>query len=166
MRLNTATDSDVMRINSMELNSADRILDFAIGKEEEAAEFYTDLAHKMDRKHMKDLFLSFAQEEKGHRAKLVAVKEGKELVLQPRQVMDLKIGDYLIDIAPSPNMTYQQALNVAMKAEKAAFKLYSDLAEKADDPRLRALFLVLAQEEARHKLRFEIEYDQEILSEN
>ncbi len=150
----------------MELNTADKILDFAIAKEEEAAAFYSDLATKMDRTHMKDLFLSFAREEKGHRAKLQAVKDGKQLVLEPKQVMDLKIGDYLVNIEPSPEMTYQQALNVAMKAEKAAFKLYHNLAEKTDDPKLKTLFLVLAQEEARHKLRFEIEYDEEILTEN
>ena len=150
----------------MELNTADKILDFAIGKEEEAAAFYTDLAAKMDRAHMKDLFLSFAREEQGHRAKLLVVKEGKELVLHAKKVMDLKIGDYLIDVEPSPEMTYQQALNVAMKAEKAAFKLYLDLSEKADEPKLKSLFLALAQEEARHKLRFEIEYDEQILTEN
>ena len=150
----------------MEINSAEQILDFAIGREEEAAAFYTELAAKMDRQNMRDTFLAFAREEKGHRAKLQAVKDGKELVLKVESVMDLKIGDYLIDAEPSPNMTYQQALNVAMKAEKAAFKLYHDLSETTDDPKLKTLFLALAQEEARHKLRFEIEYDEQILTEN
>jgi len=120
----------------------------------------------MKQSHMKELFLSFAQEERGHRAKLQAVRDGKELTLQPQQIMDLKIGDYLIDVTPSPQMTYQQALNVAMKSEKAAFKLYHDLAQTTDDPKLKTLLMTLAQEEARHKLRFEIEYDQEILSDN
>jgi rubrerythrin len=150
----------------MDFDSADKILDFAIGKEEEAAAFYTDLAGKMTQAHMKETFLSFAQEEKGHRAKLQAVKDGKELTLQAKSVQDLKIGDYLIDVEPSPDMTYQQALNVAMKAEKAAFKLYHDLAQKTNVPKLKELFLALAQEEARHKLRFEIEYDEMILTEN
>ena len=150
----------------MEFDSADKILDFAIGKEEEAAAFYTELATKMNQPHMKETFLGFAQEERGHRAKLQAVKDGKELVLAPKSVQDLKIGDYLIDVEPAPGMTYQHALNVAMKAEKAAFKLYHDLAQKTDAPRLKELFLALAQEEARHKLRFEIEYDEMILTEN
>ena len=150
----------------MELNSADQILDFAIGKEEAAAAFYTELADKMEIKHMRDTFLSFAREEKGHRAKLQAVKEGRELVLEKQAVMDLKLGEYLNEVEPTSNMTYQQALIVAMKAEKAAFKLYHDLAEKAKEPQLKALFMSLAQEEARHKLRFEIEYDDNILTEN
>jgi rubrerythrin len=150
----------------MELHTADKILDFAIEKEEEAAVFYTELASKVDKQHMKDTFLAFAKEEKGHKAKLQAVKDGKELVLDSKSIMDLKIGDYLLDVEPSPNMTYQQALIIAMKAEKAAFKMYHDLAKSTNNPKLKSLFMVLAQEEARHKLRFEIEYDEEILTEN
>ena len=44
--------------------------------------------------------------------------------------------------------------------------LYSDLAELTTDPAQKGIFLQLAQEEARHKLRFEIEYDDFILQEN
>ena len=64
------------------------------------------------------------------------------------------------------DLDYQQALIVAMKKEKAAFKLYSDLAASTDDENLRTILLGLAQEEAKHKLRFEIEYDEQFLSEN
>jgi len=53
-----------------------------------------------------------------------------------------------------------------MKEEKSAFKLYSDLAARTDDVSTREIFLSLAQEEAKHKLRFEIEYDDNILREN
>ena len=41
-----------------------------------------------------------------------------------------------------------------------------DLAERVDDENLKNLMLGLAQEEAKHKLRFEIEYDERILGEN
>ena len=82
-------------------------------------------------------------------------------------MQDLKIGDYLVDIDKSrDDLNYQDALIVAMKEEKAAFKLYTTLAGKTDDPEARAIFLMLAQEEAKHKLRFEIEYDENVLKEN
>ena len=80
--------------------------------------------------------------------------------------MDLKIGDYLTDVEPGPNLNYQEALIVAMKKEKASFKLYIDLAAITDNENLRSVFSLLAQEEAKHKLRFEIEYDDYVLSEN
>ncbi|MCK5549187.1 MAG: hypothetical protein KAI41_01495, partial [Hyphomicrobiaceae bacterium] len=58
----------------MTLNSVDEILDFAIRKEEEAAETYTDLAGKMERAHMRQVFEDFAREELGHKEKLLQIK--------------------------------------------------------------------------------------------
>ncbi|MCK4573020.1 MAG: ferritin family protein, partial [candidate division Zixibacteria bacterium] len=112
----------------MSLDSVDKVLDFAIAKEEEAAQFYNDLAVKMGRKGMKEVFEGFAREEMGHMAKLMAVKEGKQLHASGAKVMDLKIGETVSDVQPSGDLSYQQALIIAMKAEKAAFKLYLDLA--------------------------------------
>ena len=150
----------------MVLSSVDEILDFAIAAEDHAAKFYTDLANKMGREPMKAVFLGFAEEEKGHKAKLVAVKDGKLMLPAEQRVLDLKIGDHLEEVVPSADLDYQDALILAMKAEKAAFKLYNDLASATDDPGLKAMLLGLAQEEAKHKLRFEIEYDDEILRQN
>lgn len=149
-----------------EWNSIDDILDFAIGEEEAAAQFYTELAEQMTRQWMKDVFEGFAQEEMGHKAKLLQIKEGKRLMSAQAEIKDLKIGDYLVSMEPSPTMEYQDALIVAMKKEKAAFKLYTDLAAVADDENVRNTFLLLAQEEAKHKLRFELEYDDFVLTEN
>jgi len=64
------------------------------------------------------------------------------------------------------NMDYQDALVLAMSQEKAAFKLYSKLAERSPNQEYKNLFLGLAQEEAKHKLRFELEYDEYVLREN
>ena len=81
-------------------------------------------------------------------------------------MLDLKIGDYLVDVEPTADMDYQQVLIVAMKKEKAAFRLYSDMAAATNDESLKELLLFLAQEEAKHKLHFEIEYDDVVLKEN
>lgn len=150
----------------MNFKSAAEILDFAIQKEEEAAQLYTDLAATLTRTDMKAVFESFAGEEKQHKAKLIEVKEGNRIISAEKKIFDLKIAESLVDIQPSPNMDYQRALIFAMKTEKAAYKLYNDLAGATDDANLKELFLGLAQEEAKHKLRFEIEYDDQILTEN
>ena len=145
------------------------ILDFAIAEEEAAAQFYAELAEKMERPWMRLVFKQFAGEEKGHKDKLLAVKSGKTTLFAEKQVLDLKIGDYLIDVevGQTPDkLDYQQALIIAMKKEKAAFKLYTNLAEATEDENLRAILLGVAQEEAKHKLRFEVEYDEQFLSEN
>ncbi len=146
--------------------SADEILDFAIGNEEDAAKFYTELAEKAELASIRKTFEDFAREELGHKAKLLGVKRSGKLSAAPKAVLDLKIGDYLVDALPGPNLDVQQALILAMKQEQAAFRLYSDLAEATDDEELRGLLLGLAQEEAKHKLRFEVDYDEHILTEN
>ena len=150
----------------MKLNSVDEILDFAIRQEEHAAKFYTNLADKMGRPHMKETFLAFAEEEKRHKARLIGVKDGQIMSVSEKRVLDLKIGDYLEEVTPSADLDYRQALVLAMKTEKAAFRLYSDLASTTDDATLKQTLLGLAQEEAKHKLRFEIEYDENFLKEN
>jgi rubrerythrin len=145
--------------------SVDEVLDFAIANEEEAAQFYTDLAAQMDRPWMSKIFKEFAREEEGHKRKLLDVKAGKQLAPVEGKILDLKIGDYLVEMEASPDMDYQDALILAMQKEKKAFQMYSDLAEVADDDNLKTLFTSLAQEEAKHKLRFEIEYDERVMTE-
>ena len=149
-----------------ELNTIDEILDFAIGEEEKAHDFYTGLAAKMDKPWMRKAFEDFSKEELGHKARLQKVKKEGFKTHARVEAPDLKIADYAIGVEPNPDMDYEDALIVAMKAEKAAYKLYTDLAAKTDDENMRQLFLGLAREEANHKLRFETEYDNHYLAEN
>ena len=147
----------------MKFANVDEILDFAISNEEKAFDFYMSLATKAKRPAMSEAFEEFAAEEEKHKTKLLAVKSGKKIEASiGGKTTDLKLSDYLVDIEPSPDMEYQDALIVAMKMEKAAFRLYSDLAANTDDTGLKDLFLSLAQEEAKHKLRFELEYDENV----
>jgi len=150
----------------MKLNTIEEILDFAIEKEQDASDFYTALAGKVDRPYMKDIFLGFAKEEQGHKNKLLGVKGGKFVMPVQKKVTDLKIGDHLVEVELKTNIEFQDALILAMKAEKAAFRLYTELAEATDDEIARNLFESLAQEEAKHKLRFELEYDNYAYKEN
>jgi len=151
----------------MKFDSVDAVLDFAISKEEDAAQFYTDLANRMDKPHMKEIFEQFALEEKSHKAKLQMVKEGKLLLAVKDKVLNLKIVDVMKDNRfQEGEFNYQDALMAAMNAEKSSYKLYNDLAEATDKPELKETFQALAQEEAKHKLRFEIEYDETIYQEN
>ncbi len=142
------------------------ILDFAIQAEQGAVNLYTGLAETALVEEMKLVFMDFAKEEMGHKARLLKIKEEGIIDLPNEKVNDLKISDYTGDVAPRENMDYQEALVLAMSQEKAAFKLYSKLAERAPGDEIRNLFLGLAQEEAKHKLRFELEYDEYVLRDN
>lgn len=142
------------------------ILDFAIENEQEAVDFYNSLATQSKSNDMRETFLQFAREEMSHKAKLLNILSEGISTLSTTKVSDMKISDYLVDVKPMPNMTYQDALVLAMKKEKAAFKLYSKLAEKTNIEVFKNLFLNLANEEAKHKIYFEIEYDEFVYREN
>jgi rubrerythrin len=150
----------------MAFKSVDDVLDFAIRREEESVQMYTGLAAKMEKAYMRKVFEDFAREEKGHKKKLLDIKKGKLLVPAAAKVLDLKIAEHVTDVAPSRGLDYQEALIMAMKKEKEAFRLYTALADATEDSALRTTLLGLAQEEAKHKLRFEVEYDKQFLSEN
>jgi rubrerythrin len=146
--------------------SIDKLLDFAISEEQAAADFYTEMAATMTSEWTQKIFQGFAKEEQGHKAKLERIKLGKGNFSSLAEVPDLKIGDYLVQGELRADMDYQDALILAMKKEKSAYRLYSDLAQVTDNPEFKNALLSLAQEEAKHKLRFELEYDEEILKEN
>ncbi len=147
-------------------NNTDEILDFAIQNEQNAVDLYTDLATKAKSAAIKAEFEEYANEERGHKAKLENVKSGRQLLDADSKIQDLKISDYTVDMDLGETPDYQSVLLFAMKQEKAAFKLYTDLAGLTADPAIKKLLLGLAQEEAKHKLRFEIEYDDNVLKEN
>ncbi len=146
--------------------SVDEILDFAIAREQEAQEFYTKLSETSANKHAAKLFKEFAAMEQGHAAKLKAVKEGKKLVSSATKVADLKLAEYIVPVKADANLDYQGTLDLAMQREKAAFRLYCDLADNTEDAQLKDMFAALANEEAQHKLKIEIEYDEYVLTEN
>ncbi len=146
--------------------SVDEVLDFAINSEQEAVDFYSELAQYATNPEIKKIFLEFVDEEMGHKSKLLKIKEEGIYQVEEKKVTDLKISDYMVPVKASPDMSYADALVLVMKKEKAAFKLYSKLAERAPNEELRKVFLMLAQEEANHKLHFESEYDEQVLKDN
>ena len=56
-------------------------------------------------------------------------------------------------------MDYRELLVFDIKKENVSHRLYSTLVSIFSEPELKALFRKLAEEQADHKRRFEIEYD-------
>lgn len=147
-------------------NNIDDVLDFAMKSEQEAVDFYNQLASTMKNEQMRETFLEFAREEVNHKARLQKIKDERLFDLSDEKIQDLQIADYVVSVKPSPDMDYAEALVLAMKKEKAAFKLYTNLAQRTDNMEIKAVFQNLAVEESKHKLRFELEYDEFVMREN
>ena len=150
----------------IEFDNINDVLDFAIGEEQAAVDFYLKLTEMTNNVQIQKVFHEFAEEEMKHKAKLMEVKVSGATVFGTTRIVDMKLSDYLMDVKPKPDMSYQEALILAMKKEKAAFKLYTALAERTQQLEMQEMFRHLAMEESKHKIRFEIEYDDYILREN
>jgi rubrerythrin len=144
----------------------EEIIDYAIDKEMDEIEFYTGLAERMDRKNVRQLFNNIALEKT---ARMLRLEKMKDLKLNSDfdKIQDLKLAGTLEDVDYNKtDLSYQEALILAMKKEKAKFKFYMKMAESAINEECRNTFLALANDEARQKLKFEIEYDEYVLMEN
>ena len=148
----------------MEFESLEAIIDFAIEKEREAAEFYQQISDdEEDFSGSKKMFAEFAAEEKKHEKILLEFKsEGISKSLQEYQlkwITDIKRSNYLVDLSYEKGMPYNEILLLAMKREEKALKLYNDFLDQAETDEGKKLFKVLCQEEAKHKLALETMYD-------
>ena len=143
----------------MELDNLKEIIAFALEKEKEAVTFYETCSEQSTRSGMKQAFLEMADEEKKHVKMLENFTPDDVEHVKIRNIPDLKIGEYLVEMAFTPNMSYQDLLILAIKREESASKMYSQMAVEGTDNSMVKLFQFMAQEELRHKNRLEKEYD-------
>jgi len=149
-------------------NTVEEVIDFAIEKEQEAARFYSELCKRSLPAGIKEMLTGFYKTELAHKAKLEKVKSGA-VSIKPESVSGLGLAGIVEDAEIREDMSLVELLAVAMKKENSAYRLYIELAVAATTPELIDLFLFLAQEEAKHRLWFEAEYqkrvEQAVLSE-
>ncbi|CCK79889.1 MULTISPECIES: ferritin family protein [Desulfobacula] len=145
----------------MEFGSVDEILSFAIDKEKEAVEFYLSLAKEATRASLKETFERFAKEEEKHAALLSDISGNKKKMdsYEFKKITDLKISDYLVETEYEEGMPMPEILKIAMKREEKAVKLYSMLSDQSDNEDAKKVFMILVQEESKHKLALESMYD-------
>ncbi len=147
----------------MEEKNFREIIRFAIEKEIATHDLYTMCSQVAKYSGAKELFGELAREEGGHRKILENLSMGKVIEAKLESVPDLKISDYLIEVKCTTDSSYADILRLVMKNEEHSFKLYNDLKDSCKDEELKKVFAILAQEEAKHKLKFEKIYDEEIL---
>lgn len=139
----------------MKENIYDDILKRAIEGEIEAAEFYADVAAHSENTYIKDLFLSFAQEEKRHRQILEGFRRDPSAAVTFEKVPDFHVSETVDIPSLSMDMKPADAIALAMKKEEAAMQQYNALADVCSDPDRKKLFLELAAMERGHKAKME-----------
>ena len=164
-----------------EVDTDIEIFEFAIAREVEANRFYLTLAQRIDNPEMRKVFEDLAKEELEHKAKLEL-----ELMKTGRVVSTrLRVGDITASAglpnhasAPVPlrgkngsfeqggrnagpklDMDYKDMLLLGIEKEEASFRTYVTLIGTVHEQGSREVLLAIAEEEVKHKLRFELEYD-------
>jgi rubrerythrin len=146
-------------------DSVEGILYYAISGEVEANVFYNLLSQYVDDPQIRAICSDLAGEELEHKARLELeiMKLGR--VARPfsfnrRDGKALsKPLDYMLGMAKVMQLDLPKLVLLAMEKEKTAFRFYIDFLPKVQDDECRNVLAELAEEEARHKIRFELEYD-------
>lgn len=139
--------------------SVDEILDFCIEQEEASFKLYSALADLMEQSEMTRLFKELAALEAGHKQRFQDLKKRKIQLCVEANAPEIEFREDLPPIGPGFHMGCQQAIGLAIKKEVIAAVVYTKLAEIVKDENLRNLLWSIADEERRHKLHFDSEYE-------
>jgi rubrerythrin len=135
------------------------ILELAISREIEAINLYLAMAEFFVEKDISRVFIDIANEEMQHKndLELEVMKLGRTIEIERDfasvAVSGFNLGDML------RAMDHKNLLSMAINKEEEAFRFYVDMLESVKDHQSREFLYALAQEEAIHKHRFEIEYE-------
>ena len=145
----------------MGFDSVKEVLEYSMGKEKEAVEFYEELSSNETFPPAKETFVKFAKEEQKHYDLFKGFLEdnAKLYGYKMQKIEDLKISEYMEELTYRPGMRYNELLRLAMKREEKAMNFYKDMAGKVEDPNVVGVFQMLIQEEAKHKSILEKIYD-------
>ncbi len=140
-------------------NSIEDVLDFAREKEQDACDFYTDLAERMHDPGMKELFTELARQEIRHKIVIIEMRKGNVEIGSHPRIKNLELDKVLLTKEGSKSLAVENAMLVALEREQSSNKLYSDLAQIVDDGTLKRTFESLAAEELEHKASIQNAYE-------
>jgi rubrerythrin len=141
----------------MSEQAKEQVIRLAIRREIEAYKFLLALSQVVQFPGIKFLLENMAKEELEHKEmlELELLKLGA-VVPQDDAEFD---NEYKIESDEIAEMDYGDLLILGMEKEDISFRFYVDMAVKAASPESRDAFLAIAEQELRHKIRFEIEYE-------
>ncbi len=131
------------------------ILSQAIESEIEAARFYHDVATTTTNGYLKELFMTFSEEEIKHRRLLEGFRDDPSAVISFEKVPDFHVSETVDEPSLSMDMKPADAIVLAMKKEETAMKHYNQLAEACTSPDRKKIFFELAAMEREHKAKLE-----------
>lgn len=149
----------------MSFISMEEVVAFAVEREETAFQLYSRAAELSVNPSAKKMFLELAQEEATHKDVFARIDADKLEDLKLCKLPEATIGQYLKDVPFRPDMSYQEILTYALKAEEGAYQLYKAAAGATDNTKLQKTLLAFAEVELNHRRKIESLYDEHVLTE-
>jgi ferritin len=135
------------------------VIKLGIKREEDAYSFYMAMSNAVTSIGLASMFKELAKEELGHRDKLNLELMKLGYVVKPGEAVKPVEDLYYVESEQFVKMDYADLLGLCIEKEDISFRLYMDLATQIHDEDSREALLAMAEEEMRHKLRFETEYE-------
>ena len=140
----------------MDREEVKRIIQGAINDEIESYEFYSSAAQKVKTPSVQDIFKKLAEDEKNHRKYLEEFLESKSENITIVNDTDYEISEEIEDDIPlTTDMSFVDAIKLAIKKEESAMKKYQGLANVCNDGDIKNIFLGLRDMEQMHKCKLE-----------
>ena len=135
-------------------------LEFAIFREVEANKLYKALAEATKDSEARNFFEALAAEEIEHKEKLQLELMKLGVVVRDEDFSKGVKLSYMVEDGVPEDLSQADILQFAIKKENESFRMYVSLYARTSDEETKEILLALAEEELRHKLRFEQRYQQ------
>ena len=146
----------------MEFKSMQDILEFAVSKEQASIQFYKDLVSQMNNPTTQALFTTLIRDEQNHleALHLEMNKLGYTVKPQDSETDPAYLWEERLELDDQArDMDFIGALVLAIQKERAAFRLYTQILGTTNNEEFAKVLLELAEEEMRHVLQLEREYE-------
>ena len=111
------------------------------------------------------MFAELAAEEATHKEVFSKIDTEKAEHHKLCKIPETSIAKYLVDVPFRPDMTYQEILTYALKAEDSAYNLYKVAAGTTEDEKLQKVLMNFADVELGHRRRLEVIFEEHVLTE-
>ena len=131
------------------------IIEFAIDNELETYDFYKDAASKVESSDLVDIFNELAEEELEHKKFLQSFLDSDQNDFTLKEPTDYNISDTFDTPELTTDISFKDAIGIAIKKEEEAMDMYGALSNDASDEGAKKLFNELVTMEKMHKTRLE-----------
>ncbi len=131
------------------------IIEFAIDNEVDSYEFYKDAAKKVVDKDLVEVFEDLAKEELGHKSFLEKFLKSGENEISLNEPTDYNVASTLETPELTTDISFKDAINLAIKKEEEAMAMYNALSNDVSDEGIKKLFSELGTMEKVHKVKLE-----------